>query len=204
MTLRELLRQAHRVDPDRIDAPPPDLDPDALREQVLLTKQVMDTATRRDVEVAASYDENEVMPVVHFARDVLGVQMSPNTPREIDAFVQNNFIEPVLFRVKAEFAVPRPHVLAARFGIPYSMPVESRWLSAKSYPSGHAGGSRLAAHVLAYLYGSQLTGAQRDRLFEFANSVGFSRMQIGAHTPQDLIAAQSLADEYFALLTKHL
>ncbi len=183
------------VEFEDIHIPTPDTSPAGLREQVLLTKAVMDAASPQDIKVARSYDENEVIPVVEFAQARLGVPNTPGLADTIDAFVQDAFIEPILFRAKQGFAVPRPHVLARQLGVPFQMPIESMWLSAKSYPSGHAGGSRLAAHLLAHMY-----GARPDRLFAFADSVARSRMHIGAHTPQDILAAQVMADQFFELL----
>jgi hypothetical protein len=196
MTLAELHRRARAIRFADVDIPIPDTSAGGLREQVLRTKAVMDAASPQDIKVARSYDANEVAPVVEFAQQHLGVPNTPSLAEEIDAFVQRAFIDPFILRAKQDFAVPRPHVLAARFGVRFKMPVESAWLSVKSYPSGHAGGSRLAAHVLTRLY-----GAHPVTMLEFADSVALSRMQIGAHTPQDILAAQVIADQFFELLT---
>jgi membrane-associated phospholipid phosphatase len=111
----------------------------------------------------------------------------------------NEFIS-LLCDLKKQYKVERPYKQARKFSI--QMPntyTKSTSGFGYSYPSCHAGQSRFYAHAIAQSLGNNLSDQQRYEIFNLANRIGFARIQLGVHSPQDVREGQRLADQRFGV-----
>jgi len=121
-------------------------------------------------------------------------------PEHIESIILHRCDEFVsaLCDLKKKYKVDRPYKQARKFGL--LMPnTYTKSISGfgYSYPSCHAGQSRFYAHAIAQTLGDLISDEQRFEIFNLANRIGFARIQLGVHSPQDVREGQRLADQRF-------
>ncbi|MBV30307.1 MAG: hypothetical protein CL504_06715 [Actinobacteria bacterium] len=149
---------------------------------------IMRLATEEEIECAKYYDGDVFKVFLNCARSI-GVPI----PSEL-----HSTMFPVLeslSELKEHFKMPRPEKIAKHLGRKLPRTPITKWTRSYSYPSGHA----LISRYLAYTLSNQpsVSEAQRRALFDFANRVGLSRVQLGVHTLQDIREARRLVDALF-------
>ena len=108
------------------------------------------------------------------------------------------FLLNALCKFKKVYKVKRPYKQARSLGV--ELPnTYTKTLSGVgySYPSGHAGQSRIYAHAIMQTARHQISDQVRFELFNLAKRIAFSRIQLGVHYPQDIREGERLADQRF-------
>jgi len=189
-TLRAAGPYLGAFDPVGLLPPPPVLGEPEDRADRQATATVY--ATRTPADVARGRDEHHV--TVFLFAPVLGPQFRPGRyPRTEALFAEVEAeTKAVVNRAKNTWHRPRPFVAdPVRFAEPGD-PEKS-----PGYPSGHSTRGALLALLLAELFPDR-----RGALLAWGGAIGWTRVQIGVHTPFDIqggrVLGQTLAHAFLA------
>jgi len=95
-------------------------------------------------------------------------------------------IQNYILKAKDHWAVPRPYVESQ--AIADVLPFQSKTADTYAYPSGHAA----QAYFLACYLCHRITQDYCRSLFRLAHRIGYGRVRIGVHYPQDFYAGRQL------------
>jgi acid phosphatase (class A) len=139
-------------------------------------------STRTPADVARSKAEHKVTPFA-FA-GVIGPWLKPGRFPRLEALFAEIEREqkPLLDAGKNRWQRPRPYLDDP---VRFSEPGDPEPTFA--YPSGHATRGALQALILAEIF-----PRQRDALIEEGRLIGWTRVEVGVHTPQDIYAGRVL------------
>lgn len=95
-------------------------------------------------------------------------------------------IQDEILQAKSYWAVPRPYVESQ--AIAEVLPFKSQTADTYAYPSGHAAQAYFLASYLCH----RITQDYCSSLFRLAYRIGYGRVRIGVHYPQDFYAGRKL------------
>lgn len=170
---------------------PPSKDEELI---VYETLAVMSLAKQEDFEFAKIVDFDIYTPIF----EVLQEHKILYSKRDRSYFRRkvDLFYETIIYEEKMEWGVERPYEIAERLGIPFQRAYISHTSSDPSYPSGHAAAARYVVRNILDYYKDQIKDDDRVRadLFNVADRIALSRVQIGVHSLQDIREGIRLAD----------
>lgn len=95
-------------------------------------------------------------------------------------------IQDYILKAKSHWAVPRPYVESQ--AVADVLPFQSKTADTYAYPSGHTA----QAYFLACYLCHRITQDYCSSLFRLAHRIGYGRVRIGVHYPQDFYAGRQL------------
>jgi len=141
-----------------------------------------------DLTISVMADEDVIAPFVVFLNSQ-GVEMDAQVRDTVEKYLDASI--PIILKEKFRFRFPRPFKFKD-----LDRPYISTTGDTPSYPSGHSLQSRFAARMLSRFYPQY-----HNQLMEIGERIGWGRVQMGVHFPQDHYAGRRLGD-YLHLVTK--
>jgi len=172
----------------QISIKPPKTSNIELKNLLSKTISISKTATPEQIDLAQRVDKDELAVIYE---DFI-------IPKKLKRFWKipeqhyNRFMEFIINDAKLQYKLPRPQILAKKFGITFSPLFKAKHASGTSYPSAHAA----SIWFVVYFLLPSLSFEDQNALLSFARQLTITRLVAGVHTTQDIWEGKRLAKVY--------
>ena len=172
----------------QISIRPPKTSSIELKKLVSKTISMSNRATPEQIDLAQRVDKDELAVIYE---DFI-------VPRKLKHLWKipekhyDRFMEFIINDAKMQYKIPRPKILAKKFGMHFTPHFKAKHASGTSYPSGHSA----SIWFVVYFLLPYLSYKDKNDLLSFARELTLTRLIAGMHTLQDVWESRRLAKEY--------